>query len=163
KVLDRLLLQLLGDTGVDRVGEPRLARQSRRVRERHEVGCVLLERGERDLAELLRGLRLEEVRAAVDGVDRLAPAALTGTTLREALVGGLELILDGGGSALGQCGLHATSARYQISCTLGVTHPCSSSASVDGPFAQSPRRRAPRTRGSSRRANVAGATSARIS
>ena len=44
---------------------------------RAAVGRVLVERGQRKRAELRRRVRVEEMRAAIDGVDRL-PIALAG-------------------------------------------------------------------------------------
>jgi len=74
EVLDRLAAQLLAHALEHLRRE--LAPNAQRFGKRRGVGRVGLERLHRDLAELVRRLCSEQVRSAVDGVHRLARAAV---------------------------------------------------------------------------------------
>ena len=78
EVLDRLALELLDDARADRLGERRRPRRSPSAsRERRAVGRVLVERRERHGARACAAESdLEQMRAAIDGVDRLPIARL---------------------------------------------------------------------------------------
>ena len=68
-VLDRLALELLGDTRVEASGE--IAVEAERGRERGGVRRVLAQRAQRDGAQLRGRVGREEMRASVDRVDGL--------------------------------------------------------------------------------------------
>ena len=69
-VLDRFAVQFVEDAGVDALGERVFVADD--VGQRLRIRRVLLERAERNSAKLLRGVGLEQMRAAVERVDRLA-------------------------------------------------------------------------------------------
>ena len=125
-VLHRLALQLLAHACVDGVGHPgrlvgatdrvrvvldhlrqmgdlslagrqRLrARQPQRPGKHDEVGRVGVQVAQRDAAQLGSGVRLEEMRAAVDGMHRLAGRHVAGIVGAELLVGRLDALRDAG-------------------------------------------------------------------
>ena len=82
-VLDRLALQLLDDARVHGAREGLRSLQSDRARERSGIGRVLIERAHRRGPELCRDVGGEQVRAAVDGMDRLAVGAVSGVGFGE--------------------------------------------------------------------------------
>ncbi len=71
EVLDRLASQLLDHARMDARGRRR--REAERGGERGRIGRVLVQGPQRRGAEARRGVRLEEVRAAVHHVNRLPP------------------------------------------------------------------------------------------
>ena len=77
RTLDRLPLELLDDTAVDRFRE--LLRQPDRVREDEGVGRVRAKRPQGDVSQLPGKIGGEEVGAAVDRVDGLTVGLLAGT------------------------------------------------------------------------------------
>ena len=91
EVLDRLARQLVDDARVDAVGERRDRGRSPR-RARRGVGRVLVERPQRHRAELPRRVGLEQVRAAVDRVHRLALRGVARKLLRDADVAFVERV-----------------------------------------------------------------------
>ena len=83
EILDRLARQLVDDARVDARARASASRPERRG-ERRRVGRVLLQRAQRDRAELLRRVGLEQMRAAVDDVHRLPRGGVAGELLRDA-------------------------------------------------------------------------------
>ena len=69
---------------VDAIGERAI--QAEHAGERGRVGRVLLQRAQRQRAELLRRVGLEQVRAAVDRVNRLPRGPITRELFGDALV-----------------------------------------------------------------------------
>ena len=78
-----------------------LAVEADRVGERGGVRRVLLERPPRHRAELLHDVRLEQMRAAVDDVHRLARGELAGKALGDEHVGLVERVDEDGEGFVG--------------------------------------------------------------
>ena len=81
EVFDRLPLQFLEDARIDRGSDRR--RQPDRIRECVRVRRVIAKRALRKSAQLHGGIRLEQMRAAVDRVHGLPMFRLSGKSLRE--------------------------------------------------------------------------------
>ena len=89
EVFDRLAPQLLDDrarTCRANAAVDAVARSSSAGASVARVGRVLVERRQRQRAELRRRVRAEQMRAAVDGVHRLPVAGLAGIRARDARV-----------------------------------------------------------------------------
>src|SRR5262249_22848235 len=84
EVFDRLARQLVDDAQVDAIGERGV--ETDRAGERRRVGRGILQRFQRVGAELLRRVRLGEMRAAVEDVRRLRPRRMAGKWLGNANV-----------------------------------------------------------------------------
>ena len=91
EVLDRLARELVDDAQVDAIGQAGDPGPSAPA-SAAGVGRVLLQRAQRQRAELLRGVGLEQVRAAVDGVHRLPRGRIAGKLLGDAHVRLVERI-----------------------------------------------------------------------
>jgi hypothetical protein len=87
-VLDRFAPQLFNHACVHQIGQA--LGQADGLREDGGVRSVFLKRAQRCGAQLGRGMHLEEMRAAVDDVHRLATPRLAGITPSKCLVGSLE-------------------------------------------------------------------------
>ena len=95
EVLDRLAFQLAADALVDRRRQPALGIRRREAHAARELGravAVGVHGGAGDLAEPRRRLGLEQLRPAVDGVDRLPRRAVARVGLHERTVGGAERV-----------------------------------------------------------------------
>ena len=79
---------LCDDPRADLLGE--LRREVERPRQRRRVRRVLVQSRERELPELARRVRAEEVRSAVEGVHGLAVGAFAGVLRHECSVGRLD-------------------------------------------------------------------------
>ena len=90
----------LDDAGVDDVAETRIEADG--VAEGGGVGAVLVERAQRQRAELLRRVALEQMRAAVDGVHRLARSRFAGKAGHESCEGGIEFRCGGAEVVVGK-------------------------------------------------------------
>ena len=102
EVFDGFARELLADALVDLGGE--VAANADRFGERRGIGRVAVERLQRELAELLRRLGREQMRAAVDGVHRLARAGVAGVALREPRLRAVDAIERFGELLLGERG-----------------------------------------------------------
>ena len=99
EILDRLARELVAHAGVDAIGRGGLGADHRG--QGGGVRGVLVERPECHRPELLRRVSLEEVRAAVDRVDRLALGRVAGKQLREADVALVQRVQKRGHRVLG--------------------------------------------------------------
>ena len=86
-VLDRFARQLVDDAEVDAIGERGVEADG--GGEGPRVGRMILQRLQRERAELLRRVGLEQMRAAVDDVHRLAARRIAGELARD---GGVRLV-----------------------------------------------------------------------
>ena len=106
-VLDRLVVQLVDDAAVQVVRRVAVqVREPERAGERAGVGRVLLQRAQRGRAHARGDVALEQVRAAIHGVNGLAVAALAGVGCGELTVRVGETRDDVARLLLGQCGRH---------------------------------------------------------
>ncbi len=94
KVLHRLATKLVGDTRANG-GRVHVSRQVERARERFAVTRVLVQGRQRHCTELAGGIRTEQVRSAIHGVNRLTVVPLSGKGLRDPVVDALQLLENG--------------------------------------------------------------------
>ncbi len=94
EILDRFTRQLLDDAGVETIGERRF--EIERARKRRRIGRVLLERAQGDRAELAGQGRVEQMRAAVDRMDRLPARRVAGKLLGRSNIRLVERVEKGG-------------------------------------------------------------------
>ena len=95
EILRRFAAQLRHDALVNRHGEHPRPRHVERLVQRVRIRRVFIERTQRDRAELLRGIRLEKVRAAIDDMHRLPAVRLAGIPLHEGEIRAGEFGGDG--------------------------------------------------------------------
>jgi len=121
KILDRLAGEFVANAPVYR-RESRMVRDAKRGAERGRFRRVLIHRAESDGAEPGNRVRLEELRAAVNGVHRLAAGTLTGVGFGERQIRFAERcrclgegrLVETCSHVVGDCGLLFRACRHPL-------------------------------------------------
>ncbi len=86
EIFDRFAPQFFDDAGVNLLRQLLVGIHPEHVRETGRIRRIFFERPQRHRAEFLRGVGLEEMRAAIDRVHRLSAMRFSRITAREGLI-----------------------------------------------------------------------------